>query len=964
MPIQNDIEKYRDLSNHEGIVYSFMTERGRQDYSYAEYLADTQLRGWLADPSRYRLVLGRTIFSYQPKYLSSHRQIANMLRKLEDEQQKNPLRFFAPSGLEATAFINDFENSLCILTACNRYGKALDDDTLIPTPNGDKRMGDLREGDFVYGGDGYLCTVTGVFPQGEKECFEVVFDNGEVSLVASGDHLWKYLRHNRAFKSRSRKHFDEWEVLTTDEILSLQGCKSTSQTRGYIPLAAVPNDDNHDATLPISPYSLGAIIGDGSVSGRDVRISSADMEVIKRLEGELGAKANHYGGYDYGLTGCGIAKKIREIGMQGKRSWEKYIPEQYLLAPTSDRIDLLRGLMDTDGCKSFRAGEYWTVSKQLSEDVSRLVRSLGGSAKTSVCQKHYTYKGEKRSGRIAYRVRVLMWDINPFWLKRKSESWEAPTRRRGRLVYDIKPVSSRKCTCISVNSSDHTFLAGDYIVTHNTQSMLIKKLINSIPCDPKWEIFTKYGVKWRPFTGPKVVGMASYDLGFHRDTSLKMLLSWIPEKELGIYSKNYKGKGARQVNLAHSPILPTASGTTFHFAAMSQNQSPFEGNMKHDWGWDEQGSEAAFDGADERTRTYLHGRHDFALTPHKVDGRPDTGAGSWINKVFSGEMAKGHSVKCYEGQVWDVPDWIYPEAQKVKAYEKWVAEPTRRNDQKALREGSARFFGKWHESSGLVIDEFDSSIHVIDPFEIPDHWPRFRGLDHGCQHPAAALWGCVSPGGDVFFYRDFLRTGLVPSQISKEIIELSGNKRRRVGIYRNPKTDTPYDMHEEIQSCERYEWTVFDARAFSTSSSDSGLKLSKIYNMAGLRVTKGSGKDSDYYVPLLKEWFVVDPEKTHFVTGEKGAGRVYIFNTCTDLIRTIKRWIWVERKTKGNDPLRKESPIKKDDDLCDCMKLILQKNPRFRVGVRMGDSEYYDGLDSYEDEQKSVYRPVDRITGY
>jgi hypothetical protein len=498
-----------------------------------------------------------------------------------------------------------------------------------------------------------------------------------------------------------------------------------------------------------------------------------------------------------------------------------------------------------------------------------------------------------------------------------------------------------------------------------TQTMMVKKMINSIPCDPSWEIFTKHGVKHRPFVSPKNVGLASYDFGFHRDTSLPMLLSWLPKHELGVYAKDYKGKGAKQVNLANLPVLPVTCGTRFNFATMSQGQSPFEGNVKHEWGWDEQGSEAAFDGADERTRTIIDGRHDFGLTPHKVDGRPDTGAGSWINKIFSGDMTKGHTVKTYQGQVWDVPDWIYPEAQKLKAFDKWVAEPMRNHNDKARREGESRFFGKWHESSGLVIDEWDSTKHVIEPFDIPAHWSRFRGVDHGDKHPSACLWAAVSPAGDMFIYRDWLRTGLVASQVAKEIIEMSGNTRKRIGTYRNPKTDMNYDKYEEEQRNEAYQWTVFDARAFSHTTKDSGLKLSKLYDMAGLKVKQGSGKDSDYYVPVMKEWFALDEERLHIATGVSGAPRIYVFNTCTEFIKTIKRWVWVERKNKSSERLAKESPTKTDDDLCDCLKLIIQANPRYRGNPRMTDFERYPELRDIEDvEEPRAFVPVDPMTGY
>lgn len=614
-------EKARDLSDSAGIMYTFYTERGMQELTYRDYISDQKLRGWINDQSRYRLVLGRTVFSYAYDTLKSKPSLRDMLDELERAQRANPLRFFAPSGHGAQAYINDFENDVNIFTACNRFGK--------------------------------------------------------------------------------------------------------------------------------------------------------------------------------------------------------------------------------------------------------------------------------------------------------------------------------------------------------TQTMLIKKLINCIPCDPSWEIFTKHGVKYRPWRGAKSLGFASYELGSHQSTILPMLLNWLPEDELGPYSKNYKGKGARQVTLRVDPNMPLTCGTNIGFYAISQGQARFESNVVEDWGWDEQGEEARYDGADERSRTTMSGgRHDFAMTPHKIEGRPDTGAGSWINKLYSGEQTKGRKIASYHGSVWDVPDWIYPEESKRKAYEKWVVEPAKMMNTKVLREGQSRFYGKWHEASGLVIDEWDSSLHVIEPFDIPDHWTRFRGVDHGDQHPAAALWAAISPAGDLFFYRDYLQVGRVPTQIADDIIRLSGNRREKVGSYENPKNGLIYSRFKEIMSGESYQWTVFDARAFSTKSAGDGIPLAKLYDMAGLHMKQGSGKDSDHYVPILKEWFKIDYDKMHFVTGKPGAPRVYVFNTCQEFIKGIKRWVWTERKSKSTERLAKESPTKKDDDLMDCMKLIIQANPRFVGNPRMGDSKYYDFINEYEDQKILSNRIYNKLTGY
>ena len=116
-------EEDRDLTNLEGIIFTFMSEDGRLDITYEEYLANADLREKVNDTDRYRLVLGRTIFTYPTFYLKSHPKTHALMIKLEAEKTANPLRFFAPSGKAALDFLNDTDNDVCILTAPNRAGK-------------------------------------------------------------------------------------------------------------------------------------------------------------------------------------------------------------------------------------------------------------------------------------------------------------------------------------------------------------------------------------------------------------------------------------------------------------------------------------------------------------------------------------------------------------------------------------------------------------------------------------------------------------------------------------------------------------------------------------------------------------------------------------------------------------------------------------------------------------------------
>ncbi|MCK5845256.1 MAG: hypothetical protein KAG97_11150, partial [Victivallales bacterium] len=262
-------------------------------------------------------------------------------------------------------------------------------------------------------------------------------------------------------------------------------------------------------------------------------------------------------------------------------------------------------------------------------------------------------------------------------------------------------------------------------------------------------------------------------------------------------------------------------------------------------------------------------------------------------------------------------------------------------------------------------DEFDSTKHIISAFDVPKHWPRFRAVDHGLVHPAACVWAAISPAGDLFIYGEYLRTGRVPTQICADIVEKSGNTLVKIGDYANPKTSMVYSRFQEQQTGTKFQWTVFDGKAFNSPTGDSGLPLSKIYDLAGLRMKKGSGQVCDYYVPILKEWFVINNEKKHFETGEPGAPRIYIFDTCPEFIKGIKRWIWTRRRNNSEES-KKMSPTKKDDDLMDCMKILIQANPCYIGSATMADVELYPGLDDSRDSNARLKTNavVDSITGY
>ena len=159
-------------------------------------------------------------------------------------------------------------------------------------------------------------------------------------------------------------------------------------------------------------------------------------------------------------------------GLWGKKSENKFIPEQYKFNHVGARLMLLRGLMDTDGhvSKDGRSSVFCSISKRLAEDVAYLTRSLGGKAVISSRHTLYTHNEIKKQGRLSYRVRISLPEgMNPFLLKRKSDRWLPNKKTNLRKYVDkVEPVGTKKAQCIMVKNSEHLYITDECIVTHNT----------------------------------------------------------------------------------------------------------------------------------------------------------------------------------------------------------------------------------------------------------------------------------------------------------------------------------------------------------------------------------------------------------------------------------------------------------------------------------------------------------------
>jgi len=376
------------------------------------------------------------------------------------------------------------ENEITFVAGAAGTGKAQPLTEPILTPGGFVEIGSIRPGDKVISVDGTPVNVNSIHPQGEKDVYKVSFSDGTHTLCC-GEHLWETQteadRNNR--KKRNGVAIREplsGAVKTTFEIkeslLTNRGRKNHS-----IPICNPIQFANKE--LIINPYLMGCLIGDGCYSQHFVSFSSADEEIICEFKQSLPhpVKISKKPGdnYDYYITTKTRSNKannlllfeVRDLGLMGQKSHEKIIPDKYLYSSVEDRVELLRGLMDTDGHipKNGSSIEYYTTSQILASQVMELIRSLGGISSIRTKKPFFTDKfGEKKQGKICYVVTVLFETLNPFKLSRKAGLFSDKKRMKIKYITGVEKQGEEECVCIHIDHPRHLYVTRDYNVTHNT----------------------------------------------------------------------------------------------------------------------------------------------------------------------------------------------------------------------------------------------------------------------------------------------------------------------------------------------------------------------------------------------------------------------------------------------------------------------------------------------------------------
>jgi phosphate starvation-inducible protein PhoH and related proteins len=362
-------------------------------------------------------------------------------------------------------------------------GRAQPVSTPVLTPSGFRPIGSLRVGDLVTGSDGQPTPVLGVYPQGRKQVLRLATQEG-ASTLCCAEHLW------HVFTAADRRRGKPGRVLQTREMIDRH--RSFHQRRYELPLLSAPAEFE-PREVPIDPYALGLLLGDGCLTTRTTpTFSTSDPELATALEERLeGIELRHKRGVDYVLRNVHghrggvivanpVTTALRTLDLAGTTSSTKFIPETYLHNGPDVRIAVLQGLLDSDGGPVIQGGrscriQYTTCSERLGDDVGYLVRSLGGVAYWRRRKAEGRRPGHANGRPVEHRHDAFVMDIRlpagiqPFRLGRKQELYDRDGGGRPmRFIDSIEPAGEAECVCIQVGAADSLYVTDDFLVTHNT----------------------------------------------------------------------------------------------------------------------------------------------------------------------------------------------------------------------------------------------------------------------------------------------------------------------------------------------------------------------------------------------------------------------------------------------------------------------------------------------------------------
>ena len=765
---------------------------------------------------------------------------------------------FSPNPGPQTAFLSAMEREV-LLGGAAGGGKAQPHYAKVATPYGWIPMGDIKVGDEVCTPDGKYASVMQVHPQGVLDVFTFTFQDGS-TCEATDDHLW--------MSKPIRDGACRWKVRTTRALRK-------SHRDFVVPLGYVEREARE---LPMHPYALGCLLGDGGITTNSVSFTTADLEMIDNLQ-EYVKVVKRSAKYAYVVYA--VVPTLQSMGLLGLNSHTKFIPDEYLVASLEQRYALIQGLLDTDGYVSVDGKvNYTSMSPVMLNQMAELIRSVGGTS-TLMLNKHTIYIRHPDSAKL-------------FRLERKKARCHKKVINN--RIVSIELTGRTEAICITLDNVDQLYCTDNYLVTHNSYAML---------ADPV-----------RYFDNPNFNGL----LLRHTTEELRELV----QKSQQLYPQIVKGIKWSERKMQWT--APSGASLWLSYLDRDADVMRYQGQAFSWIGFDELtqwGTPFAWDYMRSRLRS-TDSTLDLCMRATTNPGGPGH---SWVKKYFidpsppnvpfSATDLQGHTLLYPKGHKKEgqhlfkrvfIPATLFdnPYLAKDGEYEANLLSLPEHERRRLL-------YGDWDVAEGAAFSEFRRDLHVVQPYDIPHGWIKFRACDYGYGSATGVLWFALTPEEQLVVYRELYCTGVTAVDLADQILQLErDDSNLRYGVLDSSlwhqRGDTGPSLAEQMinRGCR---WRPSD-------------------RSKGSRV---AGKNEIHRRLQADEY-----------TEEAG---LIFFSTCTNIIAQLPVL-----------PLDKNNPddvdTKSEDHLYDALRYGVMTRPKYSI------------FDYNVDNHKAKYRPADSTFGY
>jgi predicted phage terminase large subunit-like protein len=369
--------------------------------------------------------------------------------------------------------VQEGKRPVLILQAPPQHGKELEDSTPMLTSEGWKTHGELTVGSKLFAPDGSMCSVIGISQKYPANC-RVEMTDGSV-FYCHENHDWLVISrdYHRELVMSGREMM---KLKTRTNPLLCSGVEGARGSRFNFQLPLVNPIIGIEKELPVAPYTLGAWLGDGTRTAAKISSDWKDVKVAQGIIDDgypIKTITVHRTTGVLGFTFHKLWEALKSASLDSKGgTWKpKRIPDDYLTASIFQRLELLAGLIDTDGYLYQKNGRvvFTTSERELADSFCQLVATFGWRSTLVTEQPRLSSSG------IQYVIGFNPTLHIPCRLDRKKTVRLSKPRRiaiRSIMFGDWGKVGH----CIQVDREDGMYLAGRSLLpTHNSE-MVSRKL--------------------------------------------------------------------------------------------------------------------------------------------------------------------------------------------------------------------------------------------------------------------------------------------------------------------------------------------------------------------------------------------------------------------------------------------------------------------------------------------------------